>query len=95
MYLLIDPTFFSLEHTNKHMQIFCKTYAKLWSAWSLQDRVLQTFLSEGHISYYITLPWRDMIRNVVVLGYITFYQINNSLVNITLFKYINILHFHY
>ena len=37
---------------------------------------LQTYLSEGHISYYRTYRGPGVLRNVIVLGYVTFYQIN-------------------
>jgi len=43
----------------------------------LQTRGLQTFSSEGHITYYTTFQGSDILRNVVVSGYVTFYQINN------------------
>jgi len=36
----------------------------------------QTFLSEGHTSCYTTFRGPDILRNVVVSGYVTFYQIN-------------------
>jgi len=31
---------------------------------------LQTFLSENHTSYYATLRGPDILRNVIVLGYV-------------------------
>jgi len=48
------------------------------------DRVvqgLQNFLSEGHISYYTTVRGPDILRNVIVSGYVAFYQINKCFVN--------------
>jgi len=38
----------------------------------LYPRGLQTFSSEGHISYYTTFRGPDILRNVIVLGYATF-----------------------
>jgi len=37
-------------------------------------------LSEGHISYYRTYRGPDVLRNVIVLGYVAFYPINKLLV---------------
>jgi len=37
---------------------------------------LQTFLSEGHISYYTTVRGPDILHDVIVSGFVTFYQIN-------------------
>jgi len=37
---------------------------------------IQTFLSEGRVSFYATVRGPDILRNVIVLGYVTFYQIN-------------------
>ena len=42
--------------------------------------LLQTFLSEGHTSYYTTVRGPDMFRNVIVSGCVTFYQINKFFV---------------
>ena len=47
----------------------------------LYTRALQTSLSEGHISYYTTVREPGIFRNVVVSGYVTFYQINKNFVN--------------
>jgi len=41
---------------------------------------LQTFLSEGRISFYITVQGSNILRNKVVSGYATFYQINKFFV---------------
>jgi len=41
---------------------------------------LQTFLSDGHICYYRTVRGADILRNVIVSGYVTFYQFNKILV---------------
>jgi len=38
---------------------------------------LQTFLPEGHISYYTAVRGSDILRNVIVSGYVTFYQIKH------------------
>ena len=35
----------------------------------------QTFLTEGHISYYKAVRWPDILRNVIVSRYVAFYQI--------------------
>jgi len=43
------------------------------------------FFSEGHISYYTTVRGLDILRNVIVLGYFPFYQINKFFVNIWFF----------
>jgi len=43
-------------------------------------RGLQTFLSEGHISYYRTYRGPGILRNVIVLGHVTICQINKILV---------------
>jgi len=51
------------------------------------SRDLQTFLSEGHISYYTQLRGLDILRDVIVSGYLTFYQINTFLVKILFFHY--------
>jgi len=50
-------------------------------------RGLQKFLSEGHIGNYTTV-WRPgILRNAVVSGCITFYQINKLFVNRLLLRY--------
>ena len=51
------------------------------------NQCLQTFLSEGHISYYTTVRGPDILRNVVVSDYVTFYQINKSFANILFFYF--------
>jgi len=45
---------------------------------------LQTFLSEDHITYYTTFREQDILRNVIVSGYLAFYQITKCFVK-TLF----------
>jgi len=42
----------------------------------LQGRGLQTFLPVSHISFHATGRQPDIPSNVIVLGYVTFYQIN-------------------
>jgi len=41
----------------------------------LESRTLQTFLSGGHISHYTIVRGPDVLRNVIVSGYVTFSQI--------------------
>jgi len=43
---------------------------------------LQTFLSVGHIYYYTNVRGPNIIRNVIVSGYVTFDQISKFFVNI-------------
>jgi len=38
---------------------------------------LQTFLSKDHISYYPTVRGPYILRNVIVSGYVAFYQFTN------------------
>jgi len=45
----------------------------------------QTFLSEGHITYYRTCRRPNVLRNVVVSGFVAFYQINKFSENILFF----------
>ena len=40
---------------------------------------LQTFLPEGQISCFVTVRGPDILRNVIVSGYVTFYQIEKCL----------------
>jgi len=54
----------------KQSQILC-FYQILYS------RGLKTFLPEGHISYYTTVRGLDILHNVIVAGYVKFYQIKN------------------
>ena len=54
---------------------------------SVQNRGLQTFLSEDHTSYYTTVRGPDTLLNVIVSGYVAFYQINKSFVNIFFIHY--------
>jgi len=46
-----------------------------------------TFLVEGHISYRAIVRGPDILRNAIVLGYFTFYQINKCFVNVLFFHY--------
>ena len=48
---------------------------------------LQSFSSEGHMSLYTTVWGPDILRNVIVSGYVAFYQINKLSVNILFFHY--------
>jgi len=48
---------------------------------------LQTFLSDGHISYYTTVRGSDSIRSVIVSGCVTFCQIQKIFVNVSFFHY--------
>jgi len=50
---------------------------------------LQMFLSEGHLSCYRTIRGPDILGNVIVLGYVTFYRSNKSFVCIWFFHFIN------
>jgi len=52
---------------------------------TFQPRGLQTFLSEDHIIYYVTLRLPDMFPSEIVSGYVTFYQINKRFVNMLVF----------
>jgi len=42
---------------------------------SVLNRGPQTFSAEGHTSYYTAVRRSDILRNVIVSGYVTFYQI--------------------
>ena len=53
----------------------------------LYIRGLQTFLSDGHISYYTIARRPGILRNVIVSGYVTFCQIKKFFVNILFFHY--------
>jgi len=46
------------------------------------NKGLQTFLSEGHISFYTKVGGPDIFRNVIFSGYVTFYQINKVFVTL-------------
>jgi len=46
------------------------------SVFHLPNQGLHTFLSEGNISFHTTVRGPDFLRNVIVSGYVTFYQIN-------------------
>jgi len=47
--------------------------------WYVYIRGLQTFFSEGHISYSTTVRGPDILRNVIVSRYVAFHQINKIL----------------
>ena len=47
-----------------------------------------TFLSERHISCCTTVQRPDILPNVIVSGYMAFYQINKCFVKILLFRYL-------
>jgi len=48
---------------------------------------LQTSLFEGHISDYTTVRRPDIVRNVIVSGYVTFYTNHKFFVKLLLFHY--------
>jgi len=53
---------------------------------SVLNRGFQMFSSEGHISYYTKVRGSDILRNVIVSGYVTFYQVKKLLsINFSLF----------
>jgi len=54
----------------------------LGRAFKMVSQGLQTSLSEGHITYYTAVRGPDVLRNVIVSRYITFYQINKCFANI-------------
>jgi len=68
----------------------CGSVLKYWLAQGhlciSLDQGLQTFLSEGYLSYDTTRRGPDVLRNVIVSGDVTFYQIKKFLVY-TLFFY--------
>jgi len=43
--------------------------------------VSKLFLSEGHTSYYTAVQGWKILCNVIVSGYVTFYQIRKCFVN--------------
>jgi len=45
------------------------------------NKSLQTFLSEGHVSYYTAVGLPDILCNVIVSGYVTFDQIDKHFRN--------------
>jgi len=51
------------------------------------DQGLQTFLYDDHISCYTKVQRPDILRNVIVLVYIAFYEANKFFVNILFFHY--------
>jgi len=48
---------------------------------------LQTFLPEGRIRYFTTVRGPHILRNVIVSGYVAFYQTNKFFVNTLNFHY--------
>ena len=59
----------------------CRNLLATWA----YSRVLQTYLSKGHISYYTTVRGPDILRNAFISGYITFCQIIKSFVYLFFF----------
>jgi len=57
-----------------HIQLFSVCRALIYY------RCLQTFLSEGHICYYATVRGPDILHNVIVSGYVTFYKVKKNFV---------------
>jgi len=53
----------------------------------LYHRGLQRFLSENHISYYTTDRRPGILRNTIVSGYVTLWQINKFFQNKLFFHY--------
>jgi len=51
------------------------------------DQGSPKFLGEDHISYCKTVRGPEILRNAIFSGYVTFYQINTSFVNILFFHY--------
>jgi len=51
----------------------------------LGSRDLQTFLSKSYICNYTTVREPDILRNVIVSGYVTFYRINKCFLNVLFF----------
>jgi len=45
------------------------------------EQGLQTFSSEGHKSNYTTVRGSDILRDVIVSRYVTFYQTEKFFVN--------------
>jgi len=42
------------------------------------EQVSTTLLPEGHINYYIALRWLDILRNVIVSGYVTVHSTKST-----------------
>jgi len=51
------------------------------------DQGLQPIVTESHISYYTTVRGPEIVRNVIVSGYVPFYQINKCFGNISRFYF--------
>ena len=78
MHLFILPRIFQIRVKNDFVTHFKRVALK---------QGLQIFLLEGHISYYTTVRGRDLLRNVIVSWFVTFYRINKFLVKILCFHY--------
>jgi len=50
-----------------------------------QMKELIVVLPEGHITYCTTFREPDILRNVIISGYVTFYQMNKCFANIFVF----------
>jgi len=72
--VLISQNILAAVFPNKHLVVVCLVQG------------LQTFLSGDHIRYYTTVRGQDILRNVIVSGYIAFHQINKFFVNIVCFS---------
>jgi len=51
------------------------------------DQGSPNLLGEGHISYCTAVRRPDILRNVIFLRYVTFYQIKTFFLNILFFHY--------
>jgi len=56
-----------------------KTCNIVFTHYNSGGRGLQPSLSESYISYCTTVRGPDILRNVIVFGYVAFYQINTFL----------------
>ena len=54
--------------------------------WGNKD--LQTFLSEGHIGQYRTCRGPDVLRDVIVAGYVILYKVNKFFVSTVYYFFI-------
>jgi len=68
--VLISQSILSAVFPRKHLVVVCLVQGS------------PNFLSGGHTRYYATVRGQDILRNVTVLGYIAFHQINKFFVNI-------------
>ena len=55
----------------------CKFFKHIWGP--------QKCLSEGHMNYDTTIRGPNILRNVIISGYVIFYQINKCFVNLYFF----------